>query len=331
MPAETAHYFTLNLLKFVCKLPLAKNLIGKIYRVHNPAEFLGLTFYNRIGLAAGFDKNAKYLHELKTLGFGYIEIGTVTPLAQAGNPKPRLFRLKKDECIINRMGFNNDGLQVIIERLKNRPKNLIVGGNIGKNKDTPNENAKDDYLKCFVGLYPFVDYFVVNVSSPNTPNLRNLQEKKPLSEILIALYQQREQLIEKGAAQKPILLKIAPDLTYTQLDDVIEIVEETKIDGIVASNTTISRENLKTDKQFVEQIGNGGLSGPILSEKSNQIIHYIKTKSSNNIPIIGVGGINNEETAIGKYQSGASLLQVYTGFIYKGPAFIKSIAKINIK
>ncbi len=330
MPAETAHYFSLNTYQILCKIPFLKNIVSAIFRVKNPVQFLGLHFYNPIGLAAGFDKNAKYLNELSSLGFGFVEIGTVTPLPQNGNDKPRLFRLPKDECIINRMGFNNDGLEAIKKRLEHRPKDLIVGGNIGKNKITPNENAKDDYIKCFKGLYDLVDYFVVNVSSPNTPNLRELQDKKPLSELLLALMDERKILIDKAKQSKPILLKIAPDLTVSQLDDVIEIVQLTGIDGLVATNTTISRENLLTDETAVIQMGAGGLSGKILSQKSTEIIAYIKHQSNNKIPIIGVGGIHSAETAKQKIKAGAGLVQVYTGFIYGGPSLIKQIAKIKL-
>lgn len=330
MPAETAHYFSLNTYQILCKIPFVSQIVSSIFRVKNPVQFLGLNFYNPIGLAAGFDKNAKYLKELSSLGFGFVEIGTVTPLPQSGNDKPRLFRLPKDECIINRMGFNNDGLEVIKQRLVNRQADLIVGGNIGKNKVTPNENAKDDYLKCFVGLYELVDYFVVNVSSPNTPNLRELQDKKPLSEILLALMEERKNFIAKGNIQKPILLKIAPDLTQSQLDDVIEIVQSTGIDGLVATNTTISRDYLVTPKTEVEQMGAGGLSGKILSEKSTEILAYIKQKSNNQIPVIGVGGIHSAQTGQEKINAGASLIQIYTGFIYGGPSLIKQLAKLKI-
>jgi dihydroorotate dehydrogenase len=228
------------------------------------------------------------------------------------------------------MGFNNDGLEIIKQRLVNRPADLIVGGNIGKNKVTPNENAKDDYKKCFIGLYQLVDYFVVNVSSPNTPNLRELQDKKPLSEILLALMEERKIFIDKGNIQKPILLKIAPDLTQSQLDDVIEIVQSTGIDGLVATNTTISRDNLVTEKTKVEQMGAGGLSGKILSEKSTEILAYIKQKSNNQIPVIGVGGIHSAQTGQEKINAGASLIQIYTGFIYGGPSLIKQLAKLKI-
>ncbi len=313
-------------MKFVFKIPFVKLLLLQTYKVENSFDFLGLKFPNRVGLAAGLDKNAAYLNELSALGFGFIEIGTVTPLPQPGNELPRLFRLKKDESLINRMGFNNEGVEVVAERLKNRPKGLIVGGNIGKNKITPNENAVQDYLICFEKLYNLVDYFVVNVSSPNTPNLRELQDKKPLMEILSRLIESRNTFIKKDFPHKPILLKIAPDLSQEQLDDVVVIVNETGIEGIVATNTTISREGLKTDKSIVDEIGAGGLSGKILSDKSTDVIKYINQKSEGKIPMIGVGGIFNEESAMKKIEAGASLVQVYTGFIYEGPVLVKRIA-----
>ncbi|MFY8107875.1 MAG: quinone-dependent dihydroorotate dehydrogenase [Bacteroidia bacterium] len=326
LPAETAHHFTFGLMKIVFKIPFVKLLLLQTYKVENSFDFLGLKFPNRVGLAAGLDKNAAYLNELSALGFGFIEIGTVTPLPQPGNELPRLFRLKKDESLINRMGFNNEGVEVVAERLKNRPKGLIVGGNIGKNKITPNENAVQDYLICFEKLYNLVDYFVVNVSSPNTPNLRELQDKKPLMEILSRLIESRNTFIKKDFPHKPILLKIAPDLSQEQLDDVVVIVNETGIEGIVATNTTISREGLKTDKSIVDEIGAGGLSGKILSDKSTDVIKYINQKSEGKIPMIGVGGIYNEESAMRKIEAGASLVQVYTGFIYEGPVLVKRIA-----
>jgi dihydroorotate dehydrogenase len=298
-----------------------------MYVVRKEYEFLGIRFKNRVGLAAGFDKNAKYLGELSALGFGFIEIGTVTPKPQAGNDKPRLFRLIEDESVINRMGFNNDGLDVIVKRLQSRPKDLIVGGNIGKNKVTPNEEAVNDYKICFDKLYDVVDYFVVNVSSPNTPNLRELQDKKPLGEILKALIEMRSAFISTGKICKPILLKIAPDLGNEQLDDVVDIVNETGIDGIVATNTTISRAGLLTSKEKVESIGSGGLSGKILSDRATEVVAYIHKKSSGKIPIIGVGGIHSPETAQDKINAGADLVQVYSGFIYGGPQMIKNIAK----
>ncbi len=313
-------------MKFVFKIPFVKLLLLQTYKVENSFDFLGLKFPNRVGLAAGLDKNAAYLNELSALGFGFIEIGTVTPLPQPGNELPRLFRLKKDESLINRMGFNNEGVEVVAERLKNRPKGLIVGGNIGKNKVTPNENAVQDYLICFEKLYNLVDYFVVNVSSPNTPNLRELQDKKPLMEILSRLIESRNTFIKKDFPHKPILLKIAPDLSIEQLDDVVVIVNETGIEGIVATNTTISREGLKTNKSIVDEIGAGGLSGKILSDKSTDVIKYINQKSEGKIPMIGVGGIYNEESAMRKIEAGASLVQVYTGFIYEGPVLVKRIA-----
>jgi dihydroorotate dehydrogenase len=298
-----------------------------MYVVRKEYEFLGIRFKNRVGLAAGFDKNAKYLGELSALGFGFIEIGTVTPKPQAGNDKPRLFRLLEDESFINRMGFNNDGLDVIVKRLQSRPKDLIVGGNIGKNKVTPNEEAVNDYKICFDKLYDVVDYFVVNVSSPNTPNLRELQDKKPLGEILKALIEMRSAFISTGKICKPILLKIAPDLGNEQLDDVVDIVNETGIDGIVATNTTISRAGLLTSKEKVESIGSGGLSGKILSDRATEVVAYIHKKSSGKIPIIGVGGIYSAKTAHDKINAGADLVQVYSGFIYGGPQMIKNIAK----
>ena len=300
-----------------------KTLLATVFRVKKPVNFVGLNFYNAVGVAAGFDKNAKYLEELACLGFGFVEIGTVTPLPQNGNEKPRLFRLRKDEALINRMGFNNDGMLAIADRLKNRPKNLIVGGNIGKNKTTPNENAVEDYEKCFKTLYPVVDYFVVNISSPNTPNLRDLHDKKPLAEILNRLVELRKNF-EKS---KPIFLKISPDLSYNQIDDVVEIVIETNIDGIVATNTTITRDGLDVSNNQLKEIGAGGLSGKILSKRSNEIIAYIHQKTNGKLPIIGVGGIHSLESAQEKINAGAGLIQIYTSFIYKGPSLIKNIAK----
>jgi dihydroorotate dehydrogenase len=327
MPAEKAHHFTFHSLRFFMKIPLVRTICMNIFSVNDTYEFLGLTFKNRVGLAAGLDKNAEYLSELEALGFGFIEIGTVTPKAQAGNDLPRLFRLKQDECLINRMGFNNDGVEVVVQRLKNRPKGLIVGGNIGKNKVTPNELAVEDYAICFDKLYPVVDYFVVNVSSPNTPNLRELQDKKPLLEILNRLNVQRKNKVNEGELQKPILLKIAPDLTNSQIDDVVEIVKESGIDGLVATNTTISRSGLITPADEVASIGSGGLSGKVLQSRSTEVVTYIAQKSKGSIPIIGVGGIHNEASALEKTNAGASLVQVYTGFVYGGPPFIKKIAK----
>lgn len=327
MSAETAHHFALDSLKLLCKIPFFKSILTSLYVVRKEYDFLGIRFKNRVGLAAGFDKNAKYLSELSALGFGFVEIGTVTPKPQAGNDTPRLFRLIDDESIINRMGFNNDGLDAIVKRLQSRPIDLVVGGNIGKNKVTPNEEAVNDYKICFEKLYDVVDYFVVNVSSPNTPNLRELQDKKPLGEILTALMEMRKSFINNGKINKPILLKIAPDLSNEQLDDVVDIANETGIDGIVATNTTIGRAGLLTSKEKIESIGAGGLSGKILSDRATEVVAYIHKKSSGKIPIIGVGGIHSPETAQDKINAGAGLVQVYSGFIYGGPQMIKEIAK----
>ena len=290
-------------------------------------EVFGIKFPNPVGLAAGFDKNASMFNDLASCGFGFIEIGTVTPKSQPGNDKPRLFRLKKDQAIINRMGFNNDGLTDVISNLKNRKTNVIIGGNIGKNKTTPNENAVDDYLISFDSLFDHVDYFVVNVSSPNTPNLRELQEKEPLKHLLSELMKVNKLRI----VQKPILLKIAPDLTNEQLDDIIEIVDEVKIAGVIATNTTISRENLATSNDLLAAYGMGGLSGKPLKSRSTEVIRYLSQKSKNSFPIIGVGGIHSEEDALEKLEAGAVLVQLYTGFIYEGPGLVKRINKAILK
>jgi dihydroorotate dehydrogenase len=283
----------------------------------------GITFPNPVGLGAGFDKDAKYIDELSNLGFGFIEVGTVTPVGQPGNEKPRCFRLPEDEALINRMGFNNDGVVEMVKHLKKRKPGIIVGGNIGKNKNTPNDMAVNDYEICFNALHDYVDYFVVNISSPNTPNLRQLQEKEPLTKLLLHL----KSLNNQKNIPKPILLKIAPDLTNEQLDDIIEIVIQTKIDGIVATNTTISREGLKTDDAHVKSLGMGGLSGKPLTRRSTEVIKYLSTKSNKAFPIIGVGGIHSPEDALEKLNAGADLIQIYTGFIYEGPAIIKRINK----
>lgn len=285
-------------------------------------EFFGLKFKNPVGLAAGFDKNAAMVEELAELGFGFIEVGTVTPLPQPGNEKPRMFRLPADEAIINRMGFNNQGVDVVAERLRliDR-KGLIIGGNIGKNKATPNEDAVSDYIKCFDRLFDVVDYFVVNVSSPNTPGLRELQEKEPLKNILNTLQQRNR----KNDVSRPILLKIAPDLTNSQLDDIIEIVNETKIAGVIATNTTISRQGLASSEVLSKE--SGGLSGKPLSRRSTEVIRYLSEHSNRSFVIIGVGGIHSPEDAIEKIRAGASLIQIYTGFIYEGPVLVKRILK----
>ncbi len=323
LPPETAHNFTLKIFQLILKIPFAKSLFKAFYSPKNgsPKNVFELTFPNHVGLAAGFDKNAKYIDELSCLGFGFIEIGTVTPLPQPGNDKPRLFRLSKDQALINRMGFNNDGANAIVARLKKRKSNIIIGGNIGKNKITPNENAADDYVKCFEKLFDYVDYFVVNVSSPNTPGLRELQDKGPLLEILNALQSKNN----SKSKRKPILLKIAPDLSTEQLDDIIEITRESKIDGLVATNTTISRDHLKTDKSIIDSCGAGGLSGAPVNERASAVIKYLSSRTK--LPIIGVGGIMTNHHAQEKINAGASLLQVYTGFIYEGPGIVKEILK----
>lgn len=330
LPAETAHYLTLNSLKLLLKIPLAKTTVKCIFTHKNPSlkrEVFGLSFPNPVGLAAGFDKNAHYIDELACLGFGFIEIGTITPLPQDGNPLPRLFRLPKDKAIINRMGFNNAGVEAAVESLKKRKSDIIIGGNIGKNKNTPNEDAALDYIICFNKLFDYVDYFVVNVSSPNTPGLRELQEKDTLSALLNTL----QKLNEEKPKQKPILLKIAPDLTHSQLDDIVEIVNESKIAGLISSNTTIKREPLITAKSEVEAIRNGGLSGLPVKEFSNEVLEYLHKKSKGAFPIIGVGGIFNGADAKQKMDLGADLIQVYTGFIYSGPGIIKSINRFLAK
>ncbi len=330
LSAEKAHHFTFSLLKFTLSIPLMKPLFRSVYQLTSKSlerEVFGIKFPNPVGLAAGFDKDAKLFNELSTLGFGFIEIGTLTPKAQEGNPKPRLFRLKEDRALINRMGFNNEGVKAAVGRLKKRDPQLIIGGNIGKNKVTPNEHAINDYLICFNELFDVVDYFVVNVSSPNTPNLRELQEKEPLKELLNTLKQESS----KREKEKPILLKIAPDLTNEQLDDIIEITRETKINGLIATNTTISREGLQTPKTEIDRIGAGGLSGEPLKDRSTEVISYLSKGLGKEFPIIGVGGINSPEDAREKLEAGASLVQVYTGFIYEGPSFVKRINKDLLK
>lgn len=321
---EKIHHFVFKLIKITQAIPGISGITKSIFEVKNvklKRTVFGIEFPNPVGLAAGFDKDAKLYKELANFGFGFIEIGTITPVGQEGNPKLRMFRLPADSGLINRMGFNNQGLEGAIERLKSKPKNLIVGGNIGKNKITPNEEAVNDYEKCFEGLFPYVDYFVVNVSSPNTPNLRALQEKEPLKALLNHL----QKLNEQKDKRKPILLKIAPDLTNEQLDDIVEIVNETKIAGVIASNTTISRENLTTSSTTLDNIGAGGLSGKPLTKRSTEVIKYLSTKSNNSFPIIGVGGIHTAQDAIDKLNAGASLVQLYTGFIYEGPGLVSSI------
>lgn len=321
---EKAHYTAMGLLKCWCAIPGGKSFVRWIFQKKSPdleREVFGLKFPNPVGLAAGFDKDARWVDELDCLGFGFVEIGTVTPLAQSGNDKPRLFRLPMDHALINRMGFNNAGADAAAIRLKKRNSRIIVGGNIGKNKITANEDALLDYQKCMTALHDVVDYFVVNVSSPNTPGLRALQEKEPLMKILSNLQIQNKATLKP----KPILLKIAPDLTNEQLDDIIDIVNQSGIAGVIATNTTISREGLRTPLTDVEVIGAGGLSGIPVRERSTEVIRYLKTKSNNAFPVIGVGGIHSSEDAINKLKAGADLIQVYTGFIYEGPSIAKRI------
>ena len=316
---EKVHHLVFNLIKFVHLIPGIGNIIRLCYVIdHHKLErnVFGLNFKNPVGLAAGFDKDAKLFNELSNFGFGFIEIGTVTPKMQNGNPKKRLFRLTEDEALINRMGFNNQGVHQIVNRLK-KNKSIIVGGNIGKNKNTPNHKALDDYLFCFEHLYEYVDYFVINVSSPNTPGLRDLQSKKPLTKLLNSL----QELNDKKSKRRPILLKIAPDLNKKELLDIIEIIKITKIDGVVASNTTLDREGL-VSKNKIEA---GGLSGKPLSKKSTDIISFLSQRSNKSFPIIGVGGIHSPQDVIEKIKAGADLIQLYTGFIYEGPGIAKKI------
>jgi dihydroorotate dehydrogenase len=327
---EKAHHFTFSSLKFSFKLPGMGVLLKKLYNIEDTRlekVVFGIRFKNPIGLAAGLDKDAVLINELGTLGFGFIEIGTLTPKAQPGNDKPRLFRLKKDNALINRMGFNNHGLESAVQRLKKRKPGVIIGGNIGKNKLTPNDEAIKDYELCFEALYNYVDYFVVNVSSPNTPGLRALQEKEPLKALLSAV--KSKNLLK--SFPKPILLKIAPDLNNDQLNDIIEIMKEVKIDGLIATNTTISRENLLTEKVEIEKIGAGGLSGKPLASRSTEVIRYLYDRLGEAFPIIGVGGIHSEKDALEKLEAGASLIQLYTGFIYEGPGLVKRINKAILR
>jgi dihydroorotate dehydrogenase len=312
-------------LTLVCSMGFLRGIVKALFVKKDPAlerTLWGITFPNPVGLAAGFDKDAKYTDELACLGFGFIEIGTLTPRSQPGNPKPRLFRLPADKALINRMGFNNNGSAAAAERLKTRREKVIIGGNIGKNKDTPNEQAGDDYEMAFRDLYDVVDYFVVNVSSPNTPGLRALQDKEPLTQLL-----NRLQAINKEFKNKPILLKIAPDLTNDQLNDIIDLVTDTRIAGIVATNTTISREGLITPAADVAAIGAGGLSGAPVRNRATEVIKYIHTNSKGTITIIASGGIFTAADAREKLDAGASLVQVYTGFIYEGPGIAKNICK----
>jgi dihydroorotate dehydrogenase len=329
---EKVHYFVTRNLKRFNKFLGGAALSRAIWDVSDSRlekEVFGLKFKNPVGLAAGFDKNGELMNELANMGFGFIEVGTVTPLPQPGNPKPRMFRLPADSALINRMGFNNLGVDVVAERIaayrKNaspKQKGVMIGGNIGKNKVTPNDDAVSDYIKCFDRLFDVVDYFVVNVSSPNTPGLRALQEKEPLMQLLNTLQQRNS----KKGISRPILLKIAPDLANEQLDDIVEITMQTGIAGVIATNTTISRDGLVSDERLKSEMG--GLSGKPLTERSTEVIRYIHKKSNGAFPIIGVGGIHSADDAIEKLQAGAALVQLYTGFIYEGPGLIGRINKM---
>ena len=327
---EKIHYVTFSLIRFLCKVPFFSAIFRAMYLIEDKRlerNLFGITFKNPVGLAAGFDKNAVLYNELANFGFGFIEIGTVTPIGQEGNPKKRLFRLKDDQGIINRMGFNNDGLETAIEQLKKNKGKLIIGGNIGKNTQTSPQNYTNDYEECFKGLHPYVDYFVLNVSCPNVGSHEKLNDKEYLLELISSI--QNLNLLEP--TQKPILLKIAPDLNNNQLDEIIEIVAETKIDGIIASNTSTSRSGLKASKKHLQEIGNGGLSGLPIKEKSTRVIKYLKDTSNKAFPIIGVGGIHSAKDALEKIEAGADLVQIYTGFIYEGPGLIKQINKALLK
>lgn len=324
LDAEKIHHLTFRFLQFTGKLPGFARLLRFLFDINDKRlerSFAGLTFRNPVGLAAGFDKDAKGVDQLSAFGFGFIEIGTLTPGPQPGNDKPRLFRLPSDRALINRMGFNNDGAPAAAQRLARRRSRILVGGNIGRNKSTANENALNDYVQCFNTLYPYVDYFVVNVSSPNTPGLRQLQEREPLSRLLGEI----KRLSLARDVPRPVLLKIAPDLSREQLDDVIAILRETQADGVIATNTTISREGLSTPASVVQQIGNGGLSGAPLRQRANEIVRYLRQHLGPDFLIIGCGGILSADDALERLRSGANLIQVYTGFIYEGPGFARRI------
>ena len=324
MNAEQAHHFTFKTLKVLFQIPGVKAITSLFFGSLKGREkqVMGLHFKNPVGLAAGFDKDAKLYNELSAFGFGFIEVGTLTPKPQDGNPKPRLFRIVEDEAVINRMGFNNGGLDAAALRLTKKKTDIIIGGNIGKNKVTPNDVATSDYIKGVEALHDVVDYFVVNVSSPNTPNLRELQEKEPLKALLKEVKAKNEEL---GA--KPLMLKIAPDLTDGQLDDIVGIVNELKLSGVVATNTTISRAGLKASQEKVAAMGAGGLSGKILRERSTEVVRYLRNKLSEDIAIVAVGGIFTGKDAKEKLDAGADLVQVWTGFLYEGPAMVRRMLR----
>jgi dihydroorotate dehydrogenase len=327
---EKVHYFTFSLIRVLSKVPLVASIFRSLYLVSDKKlerNLFGINFKNPVGLAAGFDKNAVLYNELADFGFGFIEIGTVTPKGQVGNPKKRLFRLKDDAGIINRMGFNNDGVEAAIKNLKKNKHKVIIGGNIGKNTNTKSEDYTQDYLEVFKELHPFVDYFVLNVSCPNVGSHAKLNDKAYLLELITACQKQNELF----TVNKPILLKIAPDLNNQQLDEIIELVAETKIDGVIASNTSTKRDNLKVSVERLKEIGNGGVSGQPIKNQSTQVIKYLADTSNKSFPIIGVGGIHSAEDALEKIAAGADLVQIYTGFIYEGPGLIKKINKALLK
>ncbi|PCI35037.1 MAG: dihydroorotate dehydrogenase (quinone) [Flavobacteriaceae bacterium] len=327
---EKIHHFTFASIRILCKIPGMDFLFRKMYEVNDPKlerKLFGLTFKNPVGLAAGFDKNAVLYNELANFGFGFIEIGTVTPVAQEGNPKKRIFRLIEDSALINRMGFNNEGVAAAVENLKSNDNKVLIGGNIGKNTTSTSEQYAGDYTTCFNTLHPYVDYFVVNVSCPNVGSMAKLQDKDFLLDLLTQIQLANQQF----DTYKPVLLKIAPDLNKNQLDEIIELVRETKLDGVIASNTSMDRSQLKTSVAHLEEIGNGGLSGKPVGDVSTQTIKYLADKSNKAFPIIGVGGIHSEKDALEKIAAGADLVQIYTGFIYEGPGLIKRINKAILK
>jgi dihydroorotate dehydrogenase len=327
---EKVHYFTFSVIKVLHKIPFVPGIIRSMFQVNDKRlerTLFGITFKNPVGLAAGFDKNAVAYNELANFGFGFIEIGTVTPKGQVGNPKQRLFRLKDDKGIINRMGFNNDGITPAIENLKKNKGQVIIGGNLGKNTTTTPDNYTQDYCEVFKALHPYVDYFVLNVSCPNVGSHAKLNDKDYLIELISTV----QELNRKEAIQRPILLKIAPDLNNEQLDEIIELVAETKIDGVIASNTSTTRDNLKASDQRLQEIGNGGVSGQPIKTQSTKVIKYLADNSNKSFPIIGVGGVHSAEDALEKIDAGADLVQIYTGFIYEGPSLIKKINKAILK
>ncbi len=325
LPPEKAHDIALNLIQSALKWPIIGALLRRSFKIENPipVTVAGITFPNILGLAAGFDKDAKRLHLLKEFGFGFVEVGTVTPKAQKGNPKPRLFRIPNNLALINRMGFNNEGIDKMVERLKNRPDGLIVGGNIGKNKSTPNDKASIDYVFCFEKIYDYVDYIVVNISSPNTPGLRDLQEES----FIVGLFSELQKIRAQRTVYKPIFLKLSPDFQFSAIRDLVKIITKAKVDGIVATNTTISRDKLTISEKEIEKIGPGGLSGQPIFESSNSILATLSIELGGQIPIIGVGGIFNGIDATEKLVRGANLIQIYTGFVYEGPWIVKNILK----